>query len=114
MTAVESTKPQQSAKNIGQVTAKDTTIGMDFIYHDVFQIFKELYPFGMMRQNVGMKHIGVGNDNMSGLTYGLAGCSLRIAIVGPSVSMEQPSTEVKERSWECFWWMSPASMPTSH
>jgi hypothetical protein len=38
---------------------------MLFINNDIFEIFKELDPFGMVGQNARMQHIGLVNDNVA-------------------------------------------------
>ena len=55
---------------------------MNFINHYIAQVFKELNPLRMMRQNAGMQHIGVGHHNMPRLTHLPSRSSRRIAVIG--------------------------------
>ena len=64
------------------MTAENTAIGMNFINHNVFQIFKQLYPFGVMGKDVGMEHIWIGDYNVSSLTDRFTSRALCIAVIG--------------------------------
>ena len=54
---------------------------MNLVDDDIPQVLKEFNPFGVMRQDAGMKHVRVGDDDMTRLTHGPAGCGRRIPVV---------------------------------
>ena len=82
MAAVKVAQAQQPAQNVCQVAAEYAAVGMNFIDHDVLQVFKQLDPFGVMRQNTAVQHIGIRDDNVPRLAHRLAGRSRRIPVVG--------------------------------
>ena len=34
--------------------------------HDIAQVLEQLDPLGMVRQDAGVQHVGVGDDDMAG------------------------------------------------
>ncbi len=79
---VEFTDTLQAAKDEGNVTAEDTPVGMEFIDDDEFQVFEEFSPFDMVRQDAGVQHIGITEDNMAAFTDGAPDILGGIAVVG--------------------------------
>ena len=79
---VEAADPAQSAQDIRQVTAEDAAIHMQFVNNDILQVRKELLPLGVMRQDSGVQHIRVGDDNMPLLADGLTRVIRGIAVIG--------------------------------
>jgi len=61
---------------------------MQFIDHDEAQILKELHPLGVMRQNTGMQHVRIGDDNLPGDAHGTARGRGRIAVECVSLDIE--------------------------
>ena len=57
-------------------------VGVQFVDDDVFEIFKQLDPSGMVGEDVGVQHIRVGDHDMARLTDGFPGGVLGIAVVG--------------------------------
>ncbi len=55
---------------------------MDFINNNILEVFKQLYPLGMMGQDTGVQHIRVRHDDMACLAYCPPGRSRGIPIVG--------------------------------
>ena len=79
---VKSAQALQPAQHVGQVGAEHAAVGVDFVDDDILQVFKQLDPLGMPRENGRMEHIGVGDDNMARLPDGTAGCDRGVAVVG--------------------------------
>ena len=61
MAAVKRAQPHQAAQDIGQMTSEDAAVGVQFVDDDVLQVFKELDPLGVVRQDVGVEHVGIGD-----------------------------------------------------
>ena len=55
----------EPAQNVCEIRTENAAIGVNFINHDVFQVFKELDPFRVMRQNALMQHIRIRHHNVS-------------------------------------------------
>ncbi len=66
---------------------ENTAINMQFINDNVFEIDEEFLPFGVMRQNAGMQHVGIGDDYMPLFADGLTRIVRRIAIIGESFNV---------------------------
>ena len=81
MTSVEIAQTDQAAEYIGQIGSEDAAVGMDFVNDDIFQVFKELDPLGVMGKNAGMQHIGIGDHNMACLPDRFACSTGRIPVV---------------------------------
>ena len=50
-------------KDIANMTAENSSVGVKFVHDHVFKILKELNPFGMMGKNSGVQHIRIGKDD---------------------------------------------------
>ena len=72
------------------MASEDAAVSVQFVENDIPQIFKQASPLGVVGQDPGVQHIGVGNDDVALLADGLPGVSGRIAIVG-----EHPETCVE-------------------
>ena len=81
MAAVKIAQAQQAAQDVGQVAAEYAPVGMDLVDHDVFQVFKQLDPFGMVRQDTGMQHVRIRHHDVPGLAHRLAGRGRGIPVV---------------------------------
>lgn len=74
----------QPLYDIAHVRTKDSTVSVYFVNDHELQIFEELRPIGVARQNSEMKHVRVRQDNAcvsSDLSAALLG---RIAVIGES------------------------------
>ena len=72
----------EPAQNVCEIRTENAAIGVNFINHDVFQVFKELDPFRVMRQNALMQHIRIRHHNVSCLPDRRARGRRRIAVIG--------------------------------
>ncbi len=72
----------QSANDVGDVRAKYPAIHVHFVDDNELQIAKELCPNRVMRQNAGVHHIGIGNNNARGFANGGTEMLGRVAVVG--------------------------------
>ncbi len=79
--AVEVGDAFDAAQDVRHVRAKDTTISVRFVDDDVFQVGEEIGPVGVMRQDAGVEHVGVGEDDArTGTDLGAVGGG-RVAVV---------------------------------
>ena len=84
--AIESRDAAEPAQNVAQVAAEDSPIGVQFIENDISQIFEEARPARVMRQDSGVQHVGVGQDDVPFFTN-------RTARVGGSVAVVSENTK---------------------
>ena len=82
MTAVEIAQAQQPPQHVRQIRPKHAAIGMNFINHDIPQVFKQLDPLRVVRQNPAVQHIRVRHDDMPCLSNRLSRRAGRIAVIG--------------------------------
>ena len=61
---IESGHTFQPPQYVRHVRAEHAPIGVHFIDDYEFQVAKKLRPIGVMRQNAGVEHIGVGKDDV--------------------------------------------------
>jgi len=64
------------------VAAIHAAVIVQLVDHDVAQVFEIPRPAGMVRQDSGVHHVGIGEHHVGPLPDGLAGVLGRIAIVG--------------------------------
>ncbi len=64
--SVKPAYPFQPSYHVGQMTAEDSPIVMDFVDNHESQILEKLNPAGVMRQDPAMKHIRIGDHHMTG------------------------------------------------
>ena len=72
----------ETSKDVGQVTAKHTTIRMELIDDDKSQVFEQLCPPRMMRQDTGVQHIRISQHEVSTVTHGASRILWGITIIG--------------------------------
>ncbi len=84
---VEPADPLQPAEHVGQMAAEHPAVDVQLVHHHVLQIGKELLPLGVVRQDAGMQHVGVGDHHMALLADGLARVIGRIAVIGEGLDV---------------------------
>ena len=97
--AVELADPAQPPKDVRQVGAEDAAIGVELVDDDVrkrlqhlvradvAQAFEEPRPLRVMRQDSGVQHVRVGEDDVGAaadLAAGVAGC---VAVIGKGANI---------------------------
>ena len=80
--AIEFGDAAQAPQNVGQMAAEDAAVGVQFVQDDVAQIFEEARPFGVVRQDAGVQHVWIREDDVAAFADGFAGVAGRVAIVG--------------------------------
>ena len=64
------------------MAAEDAAVGVQFVDHDVAQIFKQASPARVMREDAGVQHVRIGKDDVALLANGFARVAGRVAIIG--------------------------------
>jgi hypothetical protein len=80
----------QPAHDVAEVAAEDTTVDVELVDDDVLQVLEELQPLGVVRQDRRVEHVGVGDDDVTGLADGGARVGRGVAVVG-----ERPDAAVE-------------------
>jgi hypothetical protein len=58
--------PQQAPQHVGDVAAEQAPVGVQFVYDDDLELLEELEPLGVVRQDRGVEHVRVRDDDLSG------------------------------------------------
>ena len=80
--AIEASDAAEAAQHVAQVAAEDAAVGVQFVDHDVAEVFKEARPSSMVRQDPGVQHVRVSQNDVTFFSDGLAGIGGRVAVVG--------------------------------
>ena len=79
--AVKGRHAFQAPDDIGHVRAEDPAIGVQFVDDHEFQVAEEVGPVGVMGQDTGVQHVGIGQQDAGVLADGRAvalwGCRRR-------------------------------------
>ena len=89
--AVELADAAQAAQHVRHVAAVDAAVVVQFVDDDVAQVFEQLGPLGVMRQDAAVQHVGIGEDDVGALADGAAGVLRSVAIVGEGADDRNPS-----------------------
>ncbi len=80
--AVEGGDALQPPNHVADVAAEYAAVAVHLVDHDVFEARKEGYPLGVVRQDAGVEHVRIADDDASrGARHG-AQRGWRIAVVG--------------------------------
>ena len=80
--AIEITQTLEAAQYVGQMTAENAAVRMQFVDDDIAQVFEQARPLGVVRKDAGVQHVRVREHDIGTLPDGLAGVLRGIAIEG--------------------------------
>ena len=80
MGAVKRAYTFEPPDDVCEVGAEYAAVGVNLVDDDVFQVFKQLHPLGVVRQYARVQHVRIGHDDVPRLTYGLARRNRRVAV----------------------------------
>ncbi len=106
--AVEVADAQEAAEDVRHVRAEDAPVVMHLVYDDVAQVLEEADPLGVVGENAGVQHIGVGDDDVPGGAHQLAGGGRGVAIVGEGLDVALKGG----RRWRVGWQVGPGRGPS--
>ena len=84
---VELADAPQAAQQVGEVAAVDAAVVVQLVDHDVAQVLEIARPLGVVRQDSGVQHVGIGEHHVGALADGLAGVLRGIAVVGEGADL---------------------------
>ncbi len=80
--AVKTRDAAESAENIAKMATEDAAVGVQFVDDNVAKIFEQARPARVMRENAGVQHVGIGENDLAFFADSFAGIGGRVAIVG--------------------------------
>lgn len=80
--AVEGADPLQPAQHVGDMAAEHAAVGVHLIDHHIAQVFEELRPLGVMRQDRLVQHVRVGHHDVAMQADRLARIAGGVAVEG--------------------------------
>ena len=80
--AVEARDASETAEDVAQVAAKHAAVGVKLVDDDVAQIFEEARPTRVVREDPGVQHVRVSQDDVALFANGFARIGGRVAVVG--------------------------------
>ncbi len=57
------------------------SVGVQLIDHDITQVLEQAHPFCVVRENAGVQHVGIRQDNVPALSNRLSRITWSIAVV---------------------------------
>ncbi len=95
--AVKAGDAAEAAEDIAQVAAEDAAVGMQFIEDDVAEVFEEASPARMVREDAGVQHVWIGQNDVTFFANGFASVGGRVAVVSENAeAVFQTPVEVVE------------------
>ena len=79
--AVEAADAPQAADDVGDVAAEHAAVGVQLVDDDVLQVLEQLEPLGVVREDRGVQHVGVGDHHVPGGAHDRAHVRRRVAVV---------------------------------
>ena len=79
--AVKPSDAPQATKHVAQVAAEDAAVGVQLVDDDVAQVFEQTRPARVVRQDAGVQHVGIGQDDVAFFTDGFAGVGRSVTVV---------------------------------
>src|SRR6266436_5854415 len=79
--AVEASDATKAAEDVAEVAAEDAAVGVQLVEHDVAEAFEEARPARVMREDPGVQHVRVGQDDVAFFANGFAGVSGSVAVI---------------------------------
>jgi hypothetical protein len=74
--------PAQPAQDVGEVASEHTTVGVQLVDHHVAKILEERGPLGVVGQDAGVEHVGVGQHEVGAGPHGPPRILRRVSVVG--------------------------------
>ena len=72
----------QPPQHVGEVAAEDAAVGVQFVDDHIAQVAEQFGPLQMVRQDTGVQHVGVGEEQAGALAGRGALTLWRVAVVG--------------------------------
>ena len=101
--AVVRAEAEEAPQDVGHMAAEDATVEVGLVDHDVAQLFEELEPLRVVRQDGRVEHVGVGQHDLAGGADRGAHGGRGIAVVDsgarPSSAAAASSSRATSWSW---------------
>ena len=77
----------ESSQDVREMASKDPSIRVQFVDDDELQILQQLGPLGVVRQDPGVQHVGIAENDMRATPNRTARILRRIPIVGMDANL---------------------------
>ena len=91
--AVVRADPLQPPHDVGEVAAEDAPVGVKLVDHDVAEVLEEVQPLRVVREDPGVQHVGVGQDQVRPRPHRAPRVRRRVAVVGEHPEFRQAPGE---------------------
>jgi hypothetical protein len=81
MAAVVSADPEEPAEYVGHVPTEDAAVGVELVDDDVAELFEQLEPFRVVREDRGVEHVRVGHHHLARTPDGRPDGGGRVAVI---------------------------------
>ena len=81
LASVKARDAPQTPQHVAQMAAEHAAIRVQLIDHDVAQILEQARPAGVVRQDAGVQHVGIGQHQMALFANGFSRVARRVAVV---------------------------------
>ena len=79
--AVEAGDAAQAAQHVAQMAAENTAVGVQLIEDDVAEVFEQARPARVMREDAGVQHVRIGQDDVPFFADGSARVGGSVAVI---------------------------------
>ena len=86
--AVELADALQPPYDVGHVAAEHASVGVQLVDDDKLEVLEEPHPPGVMGQDSGVQHVGIGYHDMSRLSHGTARLGRRVSVIGEGLEVD--------------------------
>jgi len=88
LAAVKTRDPLQAPHHVGEVRAEHAAVHVQLVDHHVAQLGEEARPVGVVREDPGVQHVGVGQQHRAALARGPARVDRRVAVIGDRAALQ--------------------------
>ncbi len=85
--AVEAADAAKTTHDVRDVAPEHAAVLVQLVDDDVAEILEQLHPLGVVRQDGGVEHVGIGDDDVARLPHLAASVTGRVAVVGEGANV---------------------------
>ena len=94
--AVVAADAREPSQHVGEVAAEDAAIRVQLVDHDVAEILEEVHPLGVVRQDAGVEHVGIGEHEVGPRAHRAAGVLRSVTVVRVHAHVGQRLRELRQ------------------
>ena len=89
MRTVEGAYPLQAPDDVGDLASEQSSVGVELVDDHKLQAREKAAPPGVVRQQSGVQHVGVGHDDVAAFADGGPATGRRIAVVRVDANLDR-------------------------